>query len=149
MVLVPGTVVVLLPWLVLGSDSAWARHDGGPFRWLGVPIALIGFLAYLPCLQAFIVRGRGTPSPLDPPQKLVTLGIYRFVRNPMYVTVGVVLIGEIVFFGSLALLAFLLAFWLVVHAWTVVYEEPTLRRQFGTSYKEYCSRVNRWIPRPR
>ncbi len=144
-----GAVAVLFPYLLLSLDWQWERLTLGTARFLGLPFMLVGGLGYLACLREFVARGRGTPSPFDPPQKLVTLGIYRFVRNPMYVTIGCFLIGEILFFESLMLLAFLLFLWLDFHLFVVFYEEPTLRRTFGSAYEEYLREVPRWVPRLR
>ena len=143
---IPGSVAVLLPYFLLSLDWEWARLDLGPFRYLGLPLMAVGAVTYLPCLWEFVARGLGTPSPLDPPQKLVTTGLYRFVRNPMYVTVGTFLIGEAVFFESLLLALFFFFFWLDVHLFILLYEEPTLRRMFGEEYEAYCRRVHRWTP---
>ena len=74
-------------------------------------------------------------------------GLYRSVRNPMYVSVAGILIGESLFFSSAAILGYLLACWLFVHLFVVLYEEPTLREKFGDAYEEYCKQVPRWIPR--
>jgi protein-S-isoprenylcysteine O-methyltransferase Ste14 len=145
----PGAVAVLFPYLLLSLDWEWERLELGTVRLLGLPFMLLGGLAYLGCLWEFVSRGRGTPSPFDPPQKLVTGGLYRFVRNPMYVTVGCFLIGEILFFESLILLLFLLFLWLDFHLFIVLYEEPTLKRAFGSPYEDYLQGVPRWIPRLR
>ena len=143
----PGAVAVLFPYLLLSLDWEWERLALGTARFLGLPFMLTGGLGYVGCLREFVARGRGTPSPFDPPQKLVTAGFYRFVRNPMYVTIGCFLIGEILFFESLVLLAFLLFLWLDFHLFIVFYEEPTLKRTFGSAYDEYLRKVPRWIPR--
>ena len=148
-IVAPGAAAVLIPWLLLSMGWEWERLNLGPLRWVGAPFLLIGTVAYLPCVREFVVRGRGTPSPFDPPKKLVTSGTYRFVRNPMYVTVGLFLIGEILVFESLALLLFLLLLWLDFHLFVLFYEEPTLRKSFGESYEAYCRAVRRWVPRLR
>ena len=146
-IVAPGAVAVLFPYLLLSLHWPWERLELGAARYLGLPFMLVGGLSYVACLREFVTQGRGTPSPLDPPQKLVTGGLYRFVRNPMYVTVGGFLIGEILFFESLILLAFLLFLWLDFHLFIVLYEEPTLSRTFGSAYERYVREVPRWIPR--
>lgn len=148
-VVAPGSVTVLLPYLLLSLDWQGPRLELGAARHLGLPFMLAGGLGLVRCLWEFAARGRGTPSPLDPPRKLVITGLYRRVRNPMYVTVGCVLVGEILYFESLPLLVFLLFMWLVFHLVIVVYEEPTLRRTFGPPYEAYLRKVPRWIPRLR
>ena len=90
--------------------------------------------------------GKGTPNPLDPPKLLVRAGPYQIVRNPMYVSVWMILAGEALAFGSATLVLYLLAMAVVVHVVVVRYEEPALRRVFGSSYEEYCRRVPQWIP---
>ena len=145
----PGAVAVLFPNRLLSLDGEWERMEQGTARILGLPFMLTGGLGYIACVWEFVARGRGTPSPFDPPQKLVTAGFYRFVRNPMYVTVGCFLIGEILFFESLILLVFLLFLWIDFHLFIVFYEEPTLKRAFGSAYDEYLQKVPRWIPRLR
>jgi protein-S-isoprenylcysteine O-methyltransferase Ste14 len=99
------------------------------------------------CIWDFAVAGRGTLAPVDPPRHLVVRGLYRYVRNPMYVGVVTILLGEALLFRSLALLCYAGIFLFVVHLFIVVYEEPALRRQFGESYENYCRRVHRWLPR--
>lgn len=83
---------------------------------------------------------------MDPPKQLVASGPYRLVRNPMYIAVLTVLLGEAALFGAVELALFAGGFFLVVHAFVLLYEEPTLMRQFGAAYDEYCSRVRRWLP---
>ena len=99
------------------------------------------------CIVTFAVRGRGTPAPFDPPRRLVMLGPYRHLRNPMYLGAGIALAGAALFYRSLALLGYLVAFLLVTHLFVLLYEEPALRSTFGAEYEDYCRRVSRWIPR--
>ena len=145
-VLVPGTVTIWLPRDVLDlwgdiSPSPWtARHNAAL-----VPLA-IGLAVYARCVWDFAARGRGIPAPLDHPTQLVVTGLYRYVRNPMYVGGLLVLLGEALFFGSLPFLTYT-AFWFaLVHIAVLVYEEPNLRRKFGSSYDDYTAAVGRWLP---
>ena len=141
-VLVPGTVTVVIPRYLLGVGARVAVPFGLP----GVlPIAL-GALCYLWCAWDFTSIGQGTPAPIDPPKVLVARGLYRVVRNPMYVGVVLILLGESVLFASAILLGYALLAWVVVHLFVVFYEEPTLRQKFGASYAEYRKMVPRWIP---
>ncbi len=141
-VLVPGTVAVVIPRYLLGVGA----HAAIPFGLIGVlPIAL-GAACYLRCAWDFASAGRGTPAPIDPPKVLVVRGLYRVVRNPMYVGVLLILLGESVLFASATLLGYALLAWVVVHLFVVFYEEPTLRKKFGASYEDYCKTVPRWIP---
>jgi protein-S-isoprenylcysteine O-methyltransferase Ste14 len=99
------------------------------------------------CVIAFVVRGRGTPAPFDPPRQFVATGPYRVVRNPMYVGGVLLLLGFGLLRGSPAILFFAPAWWLLFHLFVVFYEEPVLRRKFGAEYEDYGRRTPRWIPR--
>jgi protein-S-isoprenylcysteine O-methyltransferase Ste14 len=144
-VLVPGTVTIWLPrWLNLWGDASprpWTiRHVTAL-----VPLT-IGLAVYVRCVWEFASRGRGIPAPLDHPKQLVVTGLYRYVRNPMYVGVLLVLLGEALFFRSLDFLVYVVIWLAVVLINVLVYEEPNLRRKFGASYDRYCGVVRRWIP---
>jgi protein-S-isoprenylcysteine O-methyltransferase Ste14 len=146
-ILVPGTVTVGIPYLLLSSGWWRDSYESGGFRLVGIlPIAL-GAITYFRCAWDFAFDGNGTPAPLDPPRMLVSRGLYRMVRNPMYLGVGFVLVGEAIVFQSVALFVYALVVWLWLHVLVLWYEEPTLRRSFGRSYDEYCQTVPRWIPR--
>jgi protein-S-isoprenylcysteine O-methyltransferase Ste14 len=107
-----------------------------------------GVALYVVCaFWGFALRGLGTPAPFDPPKKLVTEGPYRVVRNPMYWSVALVLGGEALVFRSATLIEILALFGVGVVAFVLLYEEPTLRRKFGSEYDDYCRRVPRWLPR--
>ena len=95
----------------------------------------------------FALQGRGTPAPVYPTETLVVTGSYRFVRNPMYVAVVSLILGQGLLFGNLAVLAYGAAIWLIVHLFVISYEEPTLARSFGARYERYKANVRRWIPR--
>lgn len=148
-IVVPGTVTVLVPRWLLSSSFGSERFDIGVFRYLGVIPILIGASIYVWCAWDFTFAGKGTPAPIDPPRELVVRGLYRYLRNPMYVGVACVLIGEALLFQSLALLAYLAAALLVCHLFVVFYEEPALTRNFEDSYRRYREAVPRWIPRIR
>jgi len=141
--LVPATVTVVVPYYLLpGGDFAL-----GPARYLGIPLIAVGAALYLRCAWDFARVGLGTPAPIDPPRNLVAGGLYRHVRNPMYVGVLSILFGEVLFFQARRVLIFALFFALAVHLFILLYEEPTLRKKFGASYEEYCRAVPRWIPK--
>lgn len=130
------------------------RWIGGPRvftdpRPLGWIVVAIGAIVGLPCVWEFAWRGMGTPAPFDPPRKLVVSGPYRYVRNPMYVGLGLVMIGfALVFPHAVAIfLGELLFAAVAVSILVIVHEEPALRRLFGSDYEEYCRHVRRWIPR--
>ncbi len=143
-ILVPGTVTVLIPSLLMGGLP---RPERGPILWLGVVIFLVGAAIYFRCAWVFAVRGLGTPAPIAPTKFLVTTALHRYVRNPMYIGVFMVLLGEAVMFRSAVLLEYAAFFCVPAQLFVVFYEEPTLRRQFGESYEEYRRSVPRWIPK--
>jgi protein-S-isoprenylcysteine O-methyltransferase Ste14 len=142
-VLIPGTVAVTVPYLMV------TRHPISitPIRWSGLIPILFGAAVLTRCIYDFAVSGRGTLAPIDPPSRLVVRGLYRYVRNPMYVGCVTMLLGETLLFGSFPLLIHTLCTFICVHLFVIFYEEPVLRRQFGESYIDYTRTVHRWIPR--
>ena len=145
-ILVPGTVAGVVPWLLLqGSGGAVLLL---PSIWMvGFLPLLLGVGLYLWCAGAFTFIGKGTPAPIDAPKVLVIQGPYHWVRNPMYIAVLSVVIGEAILFRSFLLLGYALLVGLVVHMFVVFVEEPSLRRQFENSYETYLRTVPRWLPR--
>jgi protein-S-isoprenylcysteine O-methyltransferase Ste14 len=146
-IVVPGTVVGLMPWLL----ARWFPQPAlpGELRWLGLVLVVPGVAVLLDSVVRF-VRVRGTPAPPAPTEELVVTGLYRFVRNPMYVGVLIALVGEALLYARAVILIYAAVAWLAVHLFVLGYEEPTLRRRYGSSYEEYTRRVRRWIPtRPR
>ncbi len=138
-----------IPALVLYAAGAGPWPPPGAQRVVGVGLivlahAVLGFL-----LLAFVRDGRGTQAPLDPPRALVLRGLYRWIRNPMYLSYVVILLGEAILYRSRALLVYALAFWLLTHTYVVAVEERALTQRFGASYTDYCRRVGRWLPRGR
>jgi protein-S-isoprenylcysteine O-methyltransferase Ste14 len=114
----------------------------------GWALIVAGVVLYLMCaFLGFALRGKGTPLPLDPPKKLVVEGPYQVVRNPMYWSVGSVILGEAAIFHSRALAELAGVFAAGVILFVLLFEEPELRRKFGAEYEEYCRRVPRWLPR--
>jgi protein-S-isoprenylcysteine O-methyltransferase Ste14 len=145
-ILVPGTVVGIVPWLLLQS-SGEAVHLS-PSLWLiGLLPLLVGVGLYFWCAGAFTFIGKGTPAPIDAPIFLVRSGPYQWVRNPMYLAVLSTIIGEAILFHSLLLVGYALLIWVVAHLFVVLYEEPSLRRRFGESYEAYLRSVPCWLPR--
>jgi len=143
-VVMPAAVAVYLPWLILGTASERAE----PVVWPAVGPIGAGVALYTWCLWLFATVGRGTPGPWDAPRHFVAVGPYRWVRNPMYLAVFLVLVGEVLLFLSAPLLAYLAVVAVVVHVFVVGYEEPALTEQFEDEYRAYRHRVGRWIPRP-
>ena len=138
----------LLPsWLGFQVDTAGASR----WHWIGVVPSVLGFAVALRCVWDFGWRGHGTPAPIAPPQKLVVVGFYRYVRNPMYVGFIAGWSGLWLVFGHpnrAALTAALVAIVAVV-LFVRFYEQPTLRKMFGADYEEYCRNVPPWLPRIR
>lgn len=115
-----------------------------PEAWI---VVAIGASVVAWCALEFALRGRGTPAPFDPPRQLVVSGLYRFVRNPMYLGLGVLLGGEAWLVGRIEILDEALVLWVVVSGFVLLYEEPVLRDKFGAAYDDYRALVPRWIPR--
>jgi protein-S-isoprenylcysteine O-methyltransferase Ste14 len=144
-VLMPALVVAYVPWLIVSATGATLAASAAGLA--GIVLAGAGLSVLLVCFLGFIVEGRGTPAPYDPPRRLVTGALYARVRNPMYLAVTTILAGEAILFSSAALAVWAAVAWLVFHAFVVGYEEPGLRGRFGAAYEEYLRRVPRWIPR--
>ena len=145
--LLPGTVTVLIPYWIVSSRDFRPFSSNQWVRYFGIPLILIGAAGLLSCIWQFFSEGRGTLAPIDAPKELVVRGLYKYVRNPMYVLVVTILIGEAVLFSSAALVIEAGIFFSSAYLFVVFYEEPALRRQFGESYERYTNRVGRWIPR--
>ena len=143
-VLVPGTVAVWIPYRLLPAGAEFSLRG---YSFIGLLLIGVGAAVYLWCAAHFTFTGRGTPAPIDPPRVLVAKGPYRLVRNPMYIGVWLVLVGEAVVFGSLRLVRYAFLVALLFHLVVILYEEPVLRKKFGPAYEEYCRSVPRWIPR--
>lgn len=145
--------IFLWGWVALRSRVLDPRLGIELPDWTRIPGILLiipGAVLGLSCAAEFIARGDGTPAPFDAPRKFVAAGPYRFVRNPMYVGGLMLLAGFGMYLSSVAILLLSLALLAVIHLFVVFYEEPTLRKNFGATYDEYCRNVSRWIPqRPR
>jgi protein-S-isoprenylcysteine O-methyltransferase Ste14 len=143
-IVVPATVTIYLPYSLMPPRHAPPDSN---FRYLGLFPILVGVGIYCWCAWDFAISGRGTPAPIDPPKELVARGLYRHVRNPMYVGVMSILLGEAVFFASRFMITYSLIVFVGFNLFVLLYEEPTLRRKFGESYERYCRAVPRWLPR--
>jgi protein-S-isoprenylcysteine O-methyltransferase Ste14 len=142
----PGTFAGYIPWRYFGVSQV--RLDfTNPLHLLGLLLVAMGVVLLGACIWEFARRGRGTLSPVDPPKELVVHGLYRYVRNPMYLSVSAIALGEALLARSTALFLYWVIFFALVNLFVIGYEEPTLRRQFGESYDRYTQRVGRWLPR--
>jgi protein-S-isoprenylcysteine O-methyltransferase Ste14 len=147
MVLAPGGTALLIPWWLTG----WEVQGGGPgwavLRMLGVLLCLAGGVVLVQSFVRFVVEGVGTPAPVAPTDRLVVGGAYRYVRNPMYLAVLALIVGQGLLLGQPVLLAYGGVFLAVTATFVHFYEEPTLRRQFPADYDRYREAVPGWLPR--
>ena len=145
-VLAPGSTAGLVPWLLTG----WHHRDGiRALDVVGGLLVVAGTVVVVAAFVQFVREGRGTPAPVAPTQELVIGGLYRYVRNPMYVAVASMIAGQAVVFRSVALLVWLGVFLVAVVSFVTWYEEPTLRRTYGESFDRYRRGVPGWWPRLR
>lgn len=142
---VPGSIAVLLPLLI-----KWDRPvTGGATLWLGVFLLSLGTLLYLRCVWDFAVSGGGTPAPIDAPKRLVTNGVYRYSRNPIYVAVLIAIAGWASLFQAPVLLIYGVVLFALYSFFVQRHEEPHLAREFGDEYTAYIATTARWLPHPR
>jgi protein-S-isoprenylcysteine O-methyltransferase Ste14 len=145
--LAPGTVAGLVPWWISGWKAQLAFFDVEPVRMGGAALIAAGLIVLVDSFRRFAMEGIGTPAPVLPTKHLVVSGWYRHVRNPMYVAVVALILGQALLFSDWRLLAYAAAIWLGFHVFVTQYEEPTLRQTFGEDYEVYCRAVGRWWPR--
>jgi protein-S-isoprenylcysteine O-methyltransferase Ste14 len=143
----PVTVAGWIPWIITRWIIEPPLLGAGAGRWLGGLLIVAGAAMVVECFARFALEGRGTPAPVAPTESLVVSGLYRHVRNPMYVGVVAAIAGQGLLFGSLALLEYAALVWLAFFAFVMLYEEPYLRRRFGSAYEDYRAHVPRWWPR--
>ncbi|MGD0666829.1 MAG: isoprenylcysteine carboxylmethyltransferase family protein [Bryobacteraceae bacterium] len=147
LVIAPGFVAGLAPWWI----SQWRVEGpffGAPlFRWVGGMLIVPAIVGLLDSFVRFALHGLGTPAPVFPTRHLVVTGLYRYVRNPMYVAVVVTIFGQGLLLGNVTLLAYGGIVWLLSDLFVLLYEEPTLRRSYPSEYQSFCAEVPRWIPR--
>jgi protein-S-isoprenylcysteine O-methyltransferase Ste14 len=147
LVIAPGTVAGYVPWRL----SGWRVEPpllGWPWlRAFGVLLLAAGLPVLLDSFARFALAGRGTPAPIMPTDQLVVSGLYRYVRNPIYLAVLAIIVGQGLLFGITAVLVWAGVVAAACHVFVVGYEEPTLRRRYGQDYDTYCAAVRRWWPR--
>jgi protein-S-isoprenylcysteine O-methyltransferase Ste14 len=138
--------LIWVPYKILSSPEHIYLFDTGIFRYLGVvPIAL-GLVIYVWCSSSFVFYGKGTPIPFTPTKKLVVTGLYRIVRNPIYIAGSLVLAGEALLFQSIGIFIYCLVMFVIFNVHVLI-EETLLADKFGATYEQYCKSVPRWIPR--
>jgi protein-S-isoprenylcysteine O-methyltransferase Ste14 len=145
----PGIVVGLIPWLLTGWQVREPAPYWAPMRVLGVILLVAGLIVLVQAFVRFVVEGFGTPVPVAAPDRLVVGGLYRYVRNPMYVAILAAIVGQALLLGRLGLLLYAAAVWTISAAFVRWYEEPTLTRRFGAEYEAYRRAVPAWWPRLR
>jgi protein-S-isoprenylcysteine O-methyltransferase Ste14 len=143
------SIIFLSIWTWFVPRWIVGRNAFEEVRSMGWIVIALGVVIAFGCALEFAWRGIGTPAPFDPPRRLVITGLYRWVRNPMYVGLGVILLGEAITFPRLTttMLVMIAALWLATTLFIISFEEPTLREKFGDDYAAYCRHVRRWIPR--
>jgi protein-S-isoprenylcysteine O-methyltransferase Ste14 len=145
----PGVVAGLIPWWLTGWRVRGPLAHWAPVRIAGVIMLSAGAVVLAQAFVRFVAEGRGTPAPVAPTERLVTGGLYRHVRNPMYVAVVAVITGQALALGQPVLLGYAAAVWITVASFVRWYEEPALARQFGAQYEAYRRSVRAWWPRIR
>jgi protein-S-isoprenylcysteine O-methyltransferase Ste14 len=148
-VVAPFLAAGVIPWWITRWEFRPTFFDVGLARPIGILLIVAGVPIVVDSYARFALQGLGTPAPVAPPDHLVVTGLYRHMRNPMYVSVLAVICGQGLLFGHWGLIIYGVVFWLASHVFVLVYEEPTLRRAFGTEYETFRANVPRWIPRLR
>jgi protein-S-isoprenylcysteine O-methyltransferase Ste14 len=143
-ILAPGMVAGFIPLALLRTGP---QVQTGFLAYAAFPLWVIGTTVLIWCFWDFLVKGKGTPAPIDPPKELVVSGLYKYVRNPMYVGILLVILGHFLWFGFWNLLIYAAVVFAAFSAFVIFYEEPTLKRNFGAAYEDYLKRVPRWIPK--
>jgi protein-S-isoprenylcysteine O-methyltransferase Ste14 len=145
----PGIVAGYVPWFICGWRMGAPLLGTSLCRVVGVLLIAAGLPVLLDSFARFATQGLGTPAPVMPTRHLVVTGLYRYVRNPMYLAVAALIFGQGLFFPSLRVLEYGIAVWAAFHLFVLLYEEPTLRKSYGPEYQEFCANVPRWLPRLR
>ena len=146
-VVAPCVLAGLIPWSMTSWEFGRALFGLEVTRAIGVVFILIGLPGLVDSFARFALQGLGTPAPVAPTQTLVVTGLYRYVRNPIYVAVVAIILGQALLFGDWRLVVYGALFWLASHVFVVAYEEPTLKQTFGAQYEAFRANVPRWVPR--
>jgi protein-S-isoprenylcysteine O-methyltransferase Ste14 len=145
----PAMIAGVIPWWMTRWQVRASVLDLWPLKIVGVTLIGCGLAAILDSFARFALQGIGTPAPAFPTRHLVVTGLYRYVRNPIYVAVVAMILGQALLLASVGLLIYGVLFWIGFHLFVVGYEEPTLRKTFGPQFESYCANVPRWLPRLR
>lgn len=140
-VMAPVVVAGVVPWWMAG----WTLEQSG-WSMAGWPLLVAGLVVLLDSVRRFAVEGLGTPAPIYPTELLVVTGLYRYVRNPMYLAVVGIILAQALLFGSVKLVGYGMAVWAIFHLFVLFYEEPKLRKTYPSEYGDYCRAVRRWMP---
>jgi protein-S-isoprenylcysteine O-methyltransferase Ste14 len=143
----PGVVAVLVPSWISHWQMQPAFFGSTALRVIGIVLLIGGVPIILDSFARFALQGLGTPAPVLPTEHLVVTGLYRYVRNPMYVGVTATTLGQGLLFGNVRVLEYGVIVWLAFHLFVLGFEEPQLRSTFGDEYREFFASVPRWIPR--
>ena len=143
----PSVLAGLIPWAITHWEFRPPFFDLQATRGVGMLLIAAGLPGLIDSFARFALQGLGTPAPIAPPQNLVVTGLYRYVRNPIYVAVVALILGQGILFGDGRLLIYGGLLWLAFHAFVLAYEEPVLAESFGAPYKDFRANVPRWIPR--
>jgi len=143
----PSSVAGLVPWWMTRWEFQSPFFDFDATRAVGILLIVAGLPGLVDSFVRFALQGLGTPAPIAPTQNLVVTGLYRYVRNPIYIALVAVILGQAILFGDWRLMVYGGFMWLAFHAFVVAYEEPVLAQSFGTQYEDFRANVPRWIPR--
>jgi protein-S-isoprenylcysteine O-methyltransferase Ste14 len=146
-VVAPSVLAGLVPWLMTRWEFLPPFFDLQATRAVGILLIVLGLPGLVDSFARFALQGLGTPAPIAPTQNLVVTGLYRYVRNPIYVAVVAIILGQAILFGDWRLVMYGGVMWLAFHAFVLAYEEPVLAQTFGVQYEEFRANVPRWIPR--
>jgi protein-S-isoprenylcysteine O-methyltransferase Ste14 len=146
-VFAPCVLAGVVPWSISRWEFLPPFFDLQATRAVGILLIVAGLPGLVDSFARFALQGLGTPAPIAPPQHLVVTGLYRYVRNPMYVAVVAVILGQAILFGDSRLMTYGGLMWLAFHAFVLTYEEPVLAQKFGAQYEDFRANVPRWIPR--
>ncbi|MGB4773981.1 MAG: methyltransferase [Daejeonella sp.] len=145
-ILQPGIIAGLIPfWIVHDQVLNFLKRPLGFYDYLGIVVSIIGVIILSLCILSFALLGRGTLSPADPTKNLVVKGLYQYSRNPMYVGVTMMLLGEVIMFQSVSLIIYSFSIFTAFNIFIILFEEPRLKKDFGEEYNKYYKKVRRWM----